>query len=166
MCRNLGIAPLTKSKREPIAMSTNPYANTYMNQEVQTASQEQLLIMLYDGAIRFLNAAKQGLADDNMEKAHNNVIKTQRILMEFMTTLDMETGGEMAKNLFQLYEYLHYRLVQANLKKDLAMMDEVLDHLKELKMTWEEAIRIAKQEASAESKKSENSSETGVAYSA
>jgi flagellar secretion chaperone FliS len=124
----------------------NSYANTYKSQQIQTASQEQILIMLYEGAIRFLNTAKMGLEENNSEKFNNNIIKTQRIIMEFMTTLDMEVGGEMAQNLFQLYEYLHYRLIQANLKKDATMIDEVLGHLKLLKETWEEAIGIARRE--------------------
>lgn len=122
------------------------YANAYKNQEIQTASQEQILIMLYDGAIRFLHTAIASAKDNNMEKFHNNVVKTQRIIMEFMTTLDVNMGGEMAQNLFQLYEYLHYRLIQANLKKDVTMVEEVLAHLEELKKTWEEAIMLAKQE--------------------
>lgn len=124
----------------------NPYANTYKSQQIQTASQEQILILLYEGAIRFLKLAKTALAEKNLEKFHNNIIKTQRILMEFMSTLDVETGGDMAKNLFNLYEYLHYRLIQANLKKDVTMMDEVLEHLQELKSTWESAIDLVKQE--------------------
>ncbi len=123
----------------------NPYAQTYQAQQIQTASQEQILIMLYDGAIRFLNLAKTAMAENNIERSHNNIIKAQRIIMEFMTTLDLKTGGEVARNLYQLYEYLHHRLVQANLQKDVKMVDEVLQHLKELKATWEEAILIAKQ---------------------
>ena len=122
------------------------YANTYKSQQIQTASQEQILILLYEGAIRFLSLAKYGHEEKNMEKFHNNIIKCQRIIMEFMSTLDIEVGGEMAQNLYQLYEYLHYRLVQANLKKDVAMIEEVLSHLRELKATWEEAIGLARQE--------------------
>lgn len=125
-------------------MVTNPYANTYKTQQIQTASKEQILVMLYEGAIRFLNLAKAGHEEGNIEKFHNNLMKTQRIIMEFMSTLDVDMGGEMAKNLFKLYEYLHYRLIQANLKKDVTMIDEVLVHLRELKSTWEEAITMAK----------------------
>jgi flagellar protein FliS len=124
----------------------NPYANTYKTQQIQTASKEQILIMLYEGAIRFLNLAKAGHEEGNIEKFHNNLMKTQRIIMEFMSTLDVKMGGEMAQNLFKLYEYLHYRLIQANLKKDVTMIDEVLEHLRELKATWEEAISMAKPE--------------------
>ncbi len=132
-------------------MTMNPYAAAnsaanYRAQQIQTASKEQLLIMLFEGAIRFLNLAKAGHEEQNVEKFHNNIIKTQRILMEFMTTLDFDVGGEMAQNLFQVYEYLHYQLVQANIKKDVKMIEEVQSHLRELKETWEKAILIAKQE--------------------
>ena len=121
-------------------------ANTYLEQQVRSASQEELLIMLYDGAIRFLMLAKLGLEEKNIEKFHNNNIKAQNIISEFMSTLDMEMGGEVAKNLFKLYEYLHFRLVQSNLKKNVSMLNEVLTHLRDLKKTWEKAIVIARAE--------------------
>jgi len=126
----------------------NPYLKQYQQTQIQTASPEKILIMLYDGAIQFLNKAKIAIENKNIEETHNNIIAAQRIITEFMNTLDLQTGGDMAKNLFSLYEYLHYRLVQANLKKDISMIDEVIDHLKDLKQTWEEAIKIALRERS------------------
>lgn len=124
----------------------NPYLKQYQQTQVQTASPEKILIMLYDGAIQFLNKAKIGIQNRNIEETHNNIVGAQRIITEFMNTLDMKSGGQVAVNLFNLYEYLHHRLVQANLKKDAEMIDEVLGHLKELKSTWEEAIKIASRE--------------------
>ncbi|MEW5822678.1 MAG: flagellar export chaperone FliS [Cyanobacteriota bacterium] len=124
----------------------NPYLNQYKKAQVQTASPEQILIMLYDGAIRFLNQAKVHIANKDIEQSHVNIVKAQRIITEFMSSLDMDMGGEMAVNLFNLYEYLHYRLVQANIKKDVEALDEVLGHLRSLKATWEEAIKIAAKE--------------------
>lgn len=124
----------------------NPYLKQYQTNQIQTASPEKILIMLYDGAIQFLNKSKRALAENNIEEIHNNIIGAQRIISEFMNSLDMETGGEIAKNLLGLYEYLHYTLVQANIKKDEAKVDEVLTHLKELKATWEQAIIIAARE--------------------
>lgn len=127
----------------------NPYAKQaeqYKKHQVETATPEEVLIMLYDGAIRFLLTAKKSLAAGELEKAHHNLIKAQNIVLEFMNSLDMEIGGEIAINLYRLYEYLHYRLVQANIKKDVGMIDEVLEHLRNLKATWEEAIRIARRE--------------------
>lgn len=124
----------------------NPYLKQYQQTQVQTASPERILIMLYDGAIQFLNKAKVGMQNKNIEETHNNIIGAQRIISEFMNTLDMKNGGQVAVNLYNLYEYLNHRLIQANLKKDIGIVEEVLGHLKELKLTWEEAIRIATKE--------------------
>ena len=127
-------------------MTANNPAQSYLQQQVQTASREQLLLMLYDGAIRFLKVARKGMEAQDVEKAHQNLIRGQRIVSELMASLDVKLGGEPARNLMNLYEYLYYRLVQANLKKDVAMLDEVLEHLAQLRQTWEEAIRIAARE--------------------
>jgi len=134
----------------------NPYLKQYQQTQIQTASPEKILIMLYDGAIQFLNKAKCAIENKNIEDTHNNIISAQRIITEFMNTLDLQQGGEMAKNLYNLYEYLHYRLVQANLKKDISMLDEVIAHLKDLKQTWEEAIKIAMRERNQQSITTEN----------
>jgi len=124
-------------------------AKQYKNNEITTASPEEVLILLYEGAIRFLKIARKGITEKDIEKTHNNLIKTQRIITEFMLTLDMEIGGEIAENLYRLYEYLHHRLVHANLKKDIHAIDEVLKHLVSLKETWEQAIKNANQDKAA-----------------
>jgi flagellar secretion chaperone FliS len=126
---------------------TNHYQQSlsvYANQQIETASPEQLLLMLYDGAIRFMNEATKALAENDLESFNTKLIKTQNILSELMSSLDMKVGGELAGNLFRLYEYLHYRLVQANIKKDQVMLDEVLGHMKDLRVTWDQAIRQSK----------------------
>ena len=128
----------------------NPYLKQYQQSQIQTASPEQILIMLYDGAIQFLNKALTALDDNNIQESHNNIIGAQNIILEFMNTLNMDIGGDVAKNLYSLYEYMHYRLVQANINRDSGMVIEVLKHLKDLKMTWEEAIKIAAKEKTQE----------------
>jgi len=136
---------------------SNPYIKQYQQSQVQTASPEKILIMLYDGAIQFLNKAKLAFEKDEIENIHNNLIGAQKIIEEFMNTLDTSSGEEVLFNLYNLYEYLHYRLVQANIRKDASMIDEVLGHLKELKATWEEAIKISQREkAEDESEETEN----------
>ncbi len=127
-------------------MNPNPYLKQYQQTQIQTASQEQILLMLYDGAIQFLNKAKKGMEDKDIESIHNNIIGAQKIISEFMNTLDMETGGEVAKNLYGLYDYMYFKLVQANVKRDVAMVNEVLGYLKELRRTWDQAIKIANKE--------------------
>lgn len=127
----------------------NPYAkqtDAYKKNQIETATPEEILIMLYDGAIRFLVVAKKAHEDKNVEKFNKNLIKAQHIIQEFMVSLDMEIGGEIAVNLYKLYDYLHYRLIQCNVQKDMVMLDEVLDHLRKLKATWEEAALIVKRE--------------------
>lgn len=118
----------------------NPYLKQYQQTQVSTAPREQILLMLYDGAVKFLNLAKQGFEEKNIEKIHNNILKTQNIITEFQATLDMENGGAFAKNLYSLYEYLNNRLVDANIKKREDYLDEVIRHITALRDTWREAV--------------------------
>ncbi|MCA9798937.1 MAG: flagellar export chaperone FliS [Cyanobacteria bacterium HKST-UBA04] len=148
-----------------------PYVNTYKNQRVETASPETLIIMLYDGAIRFLNVAKSAQADGDIETFHNHVVKAQRIVFELMASLDMEIGGEVAGNLYRLYDYLHSQLIQADLKTNVLLLDEVQTHLRELRDSWQQAIEISKKGESASGQASDQNdsaqgSRSGNVYSA
>ena len=107
----------------------NPYLKQYRQTQIDTAPKEQILLMLYDGAVRFLNQAKAGFAEKNIEKIHNNIVKVQNIITEFESTLDMKTGGEFAQNLFALYEYINNQLLLANIKKREECLDEALKHI-------------------------------------
>jgi len=124
----------------------NPYLKQYQKNSVETASPEKLLIMLYDGAIQFLNKAKLSMEEGEIEQTHNNLTGCQNIILEFMSTLDMKQGGDLAQNLYRLYEYYYNTLVQANLQKDIKKVEEVLKHLKGLRETWQQAINIANAE--------------------
>lgn len=110
--------------------------NAYKNNAVNTASKSKLLIMLYDGAIKNLKLAEMAMEEKDIEKVNTNIIKTQDIILEFMTTLNFEAGGEIARNLYQLYDYLFNRLVRANIDKDMEKLREVRKHLEELRDTW------------------------------
>lgn len=101
--------------------------------------------MLYDGAVRFLNQAKVGFAEKNIEKIHNNITKVQNIITEFESSLDMANGGDFAKNLFGLYEFLSQQLTKANIRKDEAALDIVIKHMTELRDTWREAVKKFKE---------------------
>jgi flagellar protein FliS len=131
---------------QPNPLLQKQHAQHYQEQQITTASKEQLLIMLYDGAIRFCKVAKKAMLENNIEKSNHHLIRAQRIIMEFMGSLDLNVGGETAKQLFVLYEYLHHQLVQANVKKETALIDEVIEHLSGLRQTWVAAIEITKQE--------------------
>jgi len=119
----------------------NPYEQ-YKQNQVLTTPAEELVTMLYDGALRFMKQAKTALAEKNMEKTHTNIIKVQNIFTELMTNLDMNI--EISHNLYNLYEYMHSRLVDANMQKDAAIVDEVIELVQDLRNTWEQAIKIAR----------------------
>ena len=124
----------------------NQYVKQYQQASIETASREQILIMLYDGAIQFLNKAKVAMSKNYIEGIHNNLMGAQNILNEFITSMDVEVAPQLAQNLISLYEYFIRRLVRANMKKEIEPIDEVLGYLKSLKATWEKAIALAQKE--------------------
>ncbi|MBR1942533.1 flagellar export chaperone FliS [bacterium] len=126
----------------------NPYLKQYQKNEVETASPEKILILLYDGAIQFLNKAKIAMEQKNIPEIHNNIIGCENIILEFINTVDEENGGDFAVRIKALYQYFYNTLVQANLKKDVTKIDEVLRHLVELRATWKQAIAIANSQKS------------------
>ncbi|MGC5774359.1 flagellar export chaperone FliS [Paenibacillus pabuli] len=127
-------------------MINSPYEK-YRQSSVQTSNPAQLVIMLYDGAIRFVKAATDGLVQKDNEKANLSFGKAQTIISELMSTLDR--SYEISKNLYSLYEYTNYLLVEANVHKDILKAEEAKGYLIELRETWIQASRIAAgQEAS------------------
>lgn len=121
----------------------NQYVKQYQRNEVETATPEKILILLYDGAIQFLNKAKIAMEQKNIPEIHNNIIGCENIILEFINTVDVENGGDFALRIKALYEYFYNTLVQANIKKDISKIDEVLKHLIELRATWKQAIAMA-----------------------
>ncbi len=119
----------------------NAYAQ-YSNSKILTASPAELTLMLYEGAIKFCNIAIMGIEQGNIEKAHNNIMKTQRIIEEFKATLNHDYP--VAKDFDAVYDYLLKRLVLANLHKDKEILEEVLKHLRTMRDTWKEVMRRAK----------------------
>ncbi len=116
--------------------------NQYKNNHIQTASREQILLMLYDGAIRFSKQAKAAIKEDDMATKGKYIGKTMAIISEFSNSLDHDIGGEMAENLDALYSYMLSELSKANVKNDTAPVDTVCTMLCELRTTWAEAIEI------------------------
>ncbi|QCX32357.1 flagellar export chaperone FliS [Caloramator sp. E03] len=119
--------------------------NIYQQNSVNTASKEKLLLMLYDGLVRFIKQGIIGLEEKNISKSNTNFIKAQNIILEFMSTLNMEVGGEISKSLMALYDYMYRRLVEANIKKDKDIAQEVLNFAEDLKETFEEAYKKIKE---------------------
>lgn len=114
-------------------------ANAYKNQQIMTASPGELTLMLYNGAIRFVTESIQGLEQGDLQKAHNANLRAQDIVKEFMSTLDMDY--DISKQLFPLYEYMNYRLMQGNIKKDKQQLEEVKEMLIDLRDTWGVAMK-------------------------
>lgn len=124
----------------------NPYVNQYRKNEVETANPGKILLLLYDGAIQFLNKAKLGIEEGDTSQVTPNIYSCQKIILEFMNTLDMDNGGSLAENLYNLYDYFYRTLVDASFNHDLKKIGEVLRHLKSLRETWQQAIAIANAE--------------------
>ena len=118
-------------------MSTySNYQNAYKKASVNTLDQNKLIIMLYDGAIKNANFAVQYMESGEIEKVHDSLIKTKNIVTELLATLNMEQGGEIAKNLKSLYSYMFSLLIEANMEKKSKPVLTVIDLLKELRGAW------------------------------
>lgn len=116
----------------------------YKNSKVLTASPAELTLMLYEGAIKFCNVAITAIEGREIQKAHINIIKAQKIVEHLQVTLDMKYP--VAKDFDRIYNYLLERLVDANIKKDKAAVMEVRDHLNTVRDTWKEVMRINNKE--------------------
>lgn len=117
----------------------NAYAQ-YNNSKVLTATPAELTLMLYEGAIKFCNIAIVAVEKKDIEKANNNIIKTERIIDYFRQTLD--TKYPVAEDFDRVYEYIGRRLVEANLKKDKEILEEVAEHLHSMRDTWKEVMQV------------------------
>ncbi len=98
--------------------------------------------MLYEGAIKFCNIAIMGVEEKNVEKAHTNIMKVERIIEEFQATLDHKYA--IAEDFDNVYKYLQERLAEANMKKDKEILEEILTHLRTMRDTWKEVMRLNK----------------------
>jgi len=118
-------------------MLANPYQR-YQQSQVETSSPAKLLLMLYDGALKSIQGARLGMMENNLEKVNKHLTRGQEIIFELMNSLDLEMG-EVAQNLYLLYDYMIQQLVQSNIQKDPQILCQVECMLKELKEAWKEA---------------------------
>ena len=116
----------------------NPYEQ-YQRNKILTASPAEVTLMLYEGAIKFCNIAIMAIENKEIEKAHNNIKKTQRIIEEFRNTLDRKYP--VSEDFDRIYVYLLQRLYVANIKKDKEVLEEVNTHLRSLRDTWKEVMK-------------------------
>ncbi len=117
---------------------SNAY-QVYQNNQVNTSSPGKLLLMLYDGALKFLRFAMIAMEEKNIENTNKYLIKTQDILGELMATLNFD-AGEISNRLFSLYSFMNQELIEANIHKDKDKVENVYSMLEELRDTWAEIV--------------------------
>ncbi len=120
----------------------NAYAQ-YKNSKILTATPAELTLMLYEGAIKFCNIAIDGCKDNDIQKAHTHIVKTEKIIDHLRMTLDMKYP--VAMEFEKIYSYLSRRLTEANMTKDQEILEEVNTHLRSVRDTWKEVMRINNQ---------------------
>lgn len=125
-------------------MNAMNMANAYKNQQIMTASPEELTLMLYNGAIRFTNESILALEHGDIPKSHAANLRAQDIVREFMATLDMKV--ELSQNWLALYDYIEYSLIQGNIKKDKTLLENAKSILTDMRDTWSEAMKEARQQ--------------------
>jgi flagellar secretion chaperone FliS len=125
-----------------VAMN-NPY-KSYQQNSVNTASPGELTLMLYNGCLKFIKQAKKAISDKNVEEKNTSLIKAQNIIHEFMVTLNMDV--KVSSELMVMYDYLNRRLVEANVKSDPAILEEVEGFVTELRDTWKQVIQLNRQQ--------------------
>ena len=116
----------------------NAYAQ-YRNNKVMGASGPELTLMLYDGAIKFLNIADFAIERKDIQKAHDNIVKTEKIIDYLRNTLDMKYP--VAQDFENMYSYIDRRLVEANMRKDLEILQEINSHLHAIRDNWIEVMK-------------------------
>lgn len=116
----------------------------YQESSVYTAGPEELTLMLYNGLIKFLMQARSAIEQKNIEEANKFLIKSQAIIDEFSCTLNLDY--EISGNLLAIYDFMSWSLAQENIKKDNTNLESVLKLARELRDTWAEAMKIARQQ--------------------
>ena len=119
-------------------MYGNNAFNVYKNNSVNYASKDQLLLMLVDGAVKFSKMAREGLENRDINKSHENLVKTQDIFTELMVSID-QNAGDWAKDMYKVYDFIKVSLFKINMKKDLQAMDEIIPVIISVRDTWHEA---------------------------
>ncbi len=116
----------------------NPYEE-YTTSKIMTATPAEVTLMLYEGAIKFCNIAIAAIEQKDVQKAHTNIVKAERIIEEFRNTLDRKYP--VAEDFDRIYIYLLQRLLEANIKKDKDILEEVNMHLRSVRDTWKEVMK-------------------------
>ena len=114
--------------------------DAYQRNKILTATPADLTLMLYEGAIKFCNIAIVACEKKDIQKAHDNIRKTDRVIEEFQITLNRKY--KVAEDFDEVYKYIRQRLTEANVSKDPEILEEVLKHLRTMRDTWKEVMRL------------------------
>lgn len=125
-------------------MNNHAY-QAYQQNSIQTATPGELTLMLYNGCLKFIKLAKRDIENKNIEGKNTNIQKAQSIIQELMITLNPEI--EISKQLMPLYDYLHHQLMQANIRNNISILDEVESFVVDFRDTWKEVIKLNRQNA-------------------
>lgn len=120
----------------------NKYIKQYQTSNITTATPEKLMIMLFDGAIQFLQKAKNAIAEKNFQERSVNIESARKIVRELMRTIDLENGNDVSKSLFKLYNTMAMKLIKANVSKNTDLIDEVLEDMMNIRWGFQKAIEI------------------------
>jgi flagellar secretion chaperone FliS len=125
-------------------MTTQHFHQVYKQNSISTASPGELTLLLYSGCIKFIKLARKAMEEKNIESKNTNLIKAQNIIRELMVTLNMDY--DVAKSMMAMYDYIHRRLIEANLKNDVEILDEIEGYVTEFRDTWKQVIQLNRQQ--------------------
>ena len=123
----------------------NPYSKyikQYQTSNITTATPEKLMILLFDGALQFLQKAKTAIAENNLKERAENIEGARKIIRELMRTIDLENGNDVAKKLFRLYNKMAMNLIKANVQRRSDKIDEVIVDITNIRWGFQKAIEI------------------------
>ncbi len=120
----------------------NKYIKQYQTSNITTATPEKLMIMLFDGAIQFLQKAKIAIEEKNLQERALNIESARKIVRELMRTIDLENGNDVSKSLFRLYNKMAMKLIKANVSKNANLVDEVMTDMMNIRWGFQKAIEI------------------------
>lgn len=120
----------------------NKYIKQYQTSNITTATPEKLMIMLFDGALQFLQKAKSAIEAKNFQERSTNIESARKIIRELMRTIDLENGNDVSKSLFKLYSKMAMKLIKANVSRDAFLVEEVMTDLMNIRWGFQKAIDI------------------------
>ena len=120
----------------------NKYIKQYQTNNITTATPEKLMIMLFDGALQFLQKAKSAIEEKNLAERAQNIDSARKIIRELMRTIDLENGNDVSKRLFRLYNKMAMKIIKANVSKNITLIEEVIQDLSNIRWGFQKAIEI------------------------